>query len=277
MLTVNNHLCMMSSAVLQSAVSHCENNSSILMRGDRPGVELNITFNGSSDENNIAAYNITEQRILPSAREKSLKKLKPNSVIQLVIPFDGLSTSAISNHQDVQSIERCLERHLAFLTKSFITPRVYKLKSMLVVRDYLETEHLVHMIKYLRSDIPIEKLFNIITNAIPISLLRKVLNEILDLFEHNYGRSDHFIAARGALKRYKMLNNSKSEEGNSRSSWEYYVRACICSDNNMQCAILTTNTSRAITQEGLHKALEFASENMNVPECFLDLLERNIA
>lgn len=268
---------MMSFAILLSEVSYSENNSSILMLGDRPGVELNITFNGSSDENDIAAYNITEQRRLPSARESLLKKLKPNSVIQLVIPLESLSTSAISNHQDVQSIERCLERHLAFLTKSIITPRVYKLKSMLVVRDYLETEHLVHMIKYLRSDIPIEKLFNIITNAIPISLLRKVLNEILDLFEHNYGRSDHFIAARGALKRYKMLNNSKSEEGSSRSSWEY-VRACICSDNNMPCAILTsTNTSRAITQEGLHKALEFASENMNVPECFLDLLERNIA
>ena len=196
---------------------------------------------------------------------------KPSSTLQILIPANSLRVTADDLHSE--SIATAVQLHSTFLTESCIKSSDYILKCMLVVRDNAEAEHLLQLLRYLRSDIPIDELFSIIVQVVPTSCLLPVLNEILHLFEHTYRNSSHFKAARKVLEENKLNNAEKVYEIQEESASPRFTKAIICLDNNMLFTILTGDESSGLTQESLEKALEFSREKMHLPECLLEFLE----
>lgn len=172
-----------------------------------------------------------------------------------------------------------LESHRYFLVNSCIKPRDYKFKAILVIRDCAspQAENMVNMIMHLRVDMPIERLYRIMTAIIPSDLQLWVLREILVLFEHEYSLSECFIAASAALQTHQSLVSRSLQKIGDEPMLKSYeddsliaALAVVCCDNNFPCIILSTEDE--IKEEDVSQAVKFVSENMIIPENLLEEL-----
>lgn len=210
------------------------------------------------------------------ASRDNLMKCKPESTFEVILPKNFAAASVVWStlHGGEMAVD-ALEHFSTFLDERCIKPFDFRIKILLVIRDYVATRHLQHVIKKLKKNLTNRKILHMLVCLIPISHLYLVLEEILELFEYKFKNSDSFIATKEAIQNYKATVCSQHEDGvRLQDTSGKYCRLLICSDNNRPSIAVKTSSSAIDKNKDLAEIFLFITEYINIPEHVLSIFER---